>query len=88
MKRHVQDAAYFAWESAGRQQGKALDYWLKAEKEFLSTIRTTAMAMFPAGNDKTPVPEIMLPGEPTAMFPAGNDKTPVPETKKLKRTRK
>jgi len=26
-------AAYFLWDSNGRQEGKRLDYWLAAEKE-------------------------------------------------------
>ncbi len=34
----VREMAYMMWESAGRQYGMAMDYWLKAEQEVMRTM--------------------------------------------------
>ncbi|NJO56432.1 MAG: DUF2934 domain-containing protein [Rhodospirillales bacterium] len=44
----IQEIAYMMWESAGRQQGMALEYWLAAEKEVLATFQAAAERMMPA----------------------------------------
>lgn len=36
----IREVAYIMWESAGRQQGMALDYWLAAEREVMTTFQT------------------------------------------------
>lgn len=41
----VREIAYMMWESAGRQHGMAMEYWLAAEKEVLNTMQAAAGAM-------------------------------------------
>ena len=45
IQERVQEIAYLMWESAGRQQGMAMEYWLAAEKEVLATMQSAATAM-------------------------------------------
>ncbi|MCP5365815.1 MAG: DUF2934 domain-containing protein [Hyphomicrobiales bacterium] len=42
IQKRINEVAYMMWESAGRHQGMAMDYWLKAEREVLSTMQTAA----------------------------------------------
>lgn len=44
----VSEVAYLMWESAGRQHGMALEYWLAAEREVISTMQSAAERMMPA----------------------------------------
>ncbi len=46
---HIRRNAYMLWESAGRQYGNALDYWLQAERQVLSAV---AEATAPAAEAK------------------------------------
>jgi hypothetical protein len=39
---HIREMAYTMWESAGRQQGMAMNYWLEAEREVLNTMQAAA----------------------------------------------
>jgi hypothetical protein len=39
---HIRRNAYLLWESAGRQYGNALDYWLQAERQVLAAVMETA----------------------------------------------
>jgi hypothetical protein len=39
MQSRINELAYLMWESAGRQPGMAMDYWLKAEQEILTTLQ-------------------------------------------------
>ncbi len=39
MQSRINELAYLMWEFAGRQQGMAMDYWLKAEQEILTTLQ-------------------------------------------------
>ncbi len=41
----VREIAYLMWESAGRQHGMAMEYWLAAEKDVLNTMQAAAGAM-------------------------------------------
>lgn len=34
----IRELAYLLWESSGRQYGRALEYWLAAEREVLRTV--------------------------------------------------
>lgn len=36
IQERIRDLAYFMWEAGGRQHGRALEYWLEAERVFLS----------------------------------------------------
>ncbi|WP_223291902.1 DUF2934 domain-containing protein [Defluviicoccus vanus] len=49
----IRDLAYIMWESAGRQQGMALEYWLAAEKEVLDTFQAAAGKVVPAASTST-----------------------------------
>jgi len=42
IQKRINEVAYLMWESAGRHQGMAMDYWLTAEREVLSTMQTAA----------------------------------------------
>ena len=48
MQTRISELAYMMWESAGRQQGMAMEYWLKAEKEVMSTLQAAAHNMMPS----------------------------------------
>jgi hypothetical protein len=43
----IRELAHLMWEWAGRQQDKALDYWVAAEKEVLESLRATAERLTP-----------------------------------------
>jgi hypothetical protein len=43
----IREIAYLMWESAGRQHGMAMEYWLSAEQEVLSTLQAAAQRMIP-----------------------------------------
>lgn len=51
----VREVAYLMWESAGRQHGMALEYWLAAEREVISTMQSAAERMMPA--QQAPAPD-------------------------------
>lgn len=40
VQQRIRDLAYLMWESAGRQHGLAMQYWLAAEKEVLGIMQT------------------------------------------------
>ncbi|TVR99745.1 MAG: DUF2934 domain-containing protein, partial [Rhodospirillales bacterium] len=41
----IRELAYLMWESAGRQQGMAVEYWLAAEREVVATLQNATDAM-------------------------------------------
>ena len=41
----IQELAYLMWESAGRQQGMAVQYWLEAEKQALAAMHAATSHM-------------------------------------------
>lgn len=47
IQNRIGEMAYLMWESAGRQQGMAMEYWLAAEKEVLTTAQKAAERMVP-----------------------------------------
>lgn len=47
IQNRISEMAYLMWETAGRQQGMAMEYWLAAEKEVLSTAQKAAERMIP-----------------------------------------
>jgi hypothetical protein len=49
----IREIAYLMWESAGRQHGMAMEYWLSAEQEVLSTLQAAAHRMTPAAGART-----------------------------------
>jgi len=68
----ISELAYLMWESAGRQQGMAMNYWLAAEKDILNTVRTAAETVIPA-EQKAPKAAKASPAKakPAAAKPAG-----------------
>lgn len=44
----IRQVAYIMWESAGRQHGMAMDYWLAAEREVLTTMQSAAERLMPS----------------------------------------
>ncbi len=78
----VREVAYLMWESAGRQHGMAMEYWLSAEREVITTMQSAAERMMPgqaegAGEamaDAAPVGQIsgapVEGGEATKAIPA------------------
>lgn len=47
----IRDLAYLMWESAGRQQGMAMDFWLQAEQEIVNTVQKAARTATGATGD-------------------------------------
>jgi len=43
----VREVAYLMWESAGRHHGMAMEYWLQAEREVITTMQGAAERMMP-----------------------------------------
>ena len=43
----IRELAYLMWEAAGRQQGMAMEYWLRAESEVLFTLQAAASRLMP-----------------------------------------
>jgi len=73
MQARIQELAYSMWETAGRQHGAAMEYWLKAEADVLSAMQTATSRMMSAGRadddagtttePEQPVPGITAPAE-------------------------
>ena len=55
----IRELAHSMWESAGRLQGLATEYWVAAEKEVLATMRAAAVP-------QSATPPACLPPAPTA----------------------
>lgn len=58
----IRDTAYFMWESTGRQYGRALEFWLAAERQMLAVL-TAAYAPRPT-DGTTPAPKADAASEP------------------------
>jgi hypothetical protein len=50
MQTRTCELACLMWETAGRQQGMVLEYWIKVENEVFSTLQATAARMMPSTN--------------------------------------
>jgi hypothetical protein len=48
----IRDLAYLMWESAGKQQNMALQYWLNAEQEILTSMQAATEIMLSAGGQR------------------------------------
>ncbi len=51
MQDRIREVAYMMWESAGRQYGMAMEYWLAAEREVLKATQSAAERMMPTAQD-------------------------------------
>lgn len=59
----IRDLAYLMWESAGRQQNVALQYWLNAEREISSSIQAATDVMISAPTQRQEA--VQKPAEPS-----------------------
>jgi hypothetical protein len=57
IRKRVSELAYLMWETAGRQQGMALEYWVAAEREVMATAQAATERMMPAQGAATPAAE-------------------------------
>ncbi len=73
----IREIAYLMWESAGRQHGMAMEYWLSAEQEVLSTLQAAAHRMLPETEPKA-IPAEKSEAAPSAL-PAPEAKAPAGE---------
>ena len=80
MQSRISELAYMMWESAGRQQGMAMEYWLKAEKEVLSALQAAATHMMPSQPKAEPKPAAAVKPSATAK-PAVEAPKPAAEAK-------
>jgi cell division septation protein DedD len=60
----IRDLAYLMWESAGKQQNMALQYWLNAELEVLSSMQAATEVMLPARGQRRKAAQ--SPAQPAA----------------------
>ncbi len=78
----IREAAYLMWESAGRQHGMAVDYWLAAEHHVLSTVEAAASLMRPkarqTSEDKHEA-SASTPAKPPQAAPAEPPSKPEPK---------
>lgn len=69
IQERVRQVAYLMWESAGRQHGMALEYWLAAESDVLKTMQAAAESLMPREAKENPKPVTAVapaPAEPPA----------------------
>lgn len=57
---HIRRNAYLLWDSAGRQYGNALDYWLQAERQVLQAMTEAAASASAAAS----APQPSAPAQP------------------------
>jgi hypothetical protein len=65
----IREIAYLMWESAGRQHGMAMQYWLAAEQEVLTTLQVAAERMMPDFHSAPPSADAPVTGK-AAVKPA------------------
>ena len=57
VQQRIRDLAYLMWESAGRQHGLAMQYWLAAEKEVLGIMQAATKTVAAKRPASAPVAE-------------------------------
>lgn len=60
----IRNLAYLMWDSAGRQQNMALQYWLDAEREIFSSMQAATDAIMPGGQQRQKAKQ--TPDQPSA----------------------
>jgi hypothetical protein len=66
----IRDLACLMWESAGKQQNMALQYWLRAEQEILSSMQAATEILLPAkGQREEATHNPALPATPSSVDP-------------------
>lgn len=68
----IRQVAYLMWESAGRQHGMAMEYWLAAESDVLKTMQAAAERLLPSEAKAKPEaePPVAQPPAPPIVQPA------------------
>lgn len=86
----IRDLAYLMWESAGKQQNMALQYWLNAEREILTSMQAATEVMLPArGQRRKAAQNPAQPATPTPINPPVDPiETPQAETAAAQTTAK
>ncbi len=64
VQERIREMAYMMWETAGRQQGMASEYWLAAEREVLKTMQRATEAMMPSSSKTAAKAAEKKPEEP------------------------
>jgi Protein of unknown function (DUF2934) len=69
IQKRVREVAYLMWEAAGRQQGMAMEYWLSAERDVMSTMQRAADRLMPkdvkgGAAAKSPKPDVKAETKP------------------------
>jgi hypothetical protein len=76
----IRELAYRIWERDGRPQGRALEYWLKAEQAFTPASETTIPgfieAPVPLPGDQEESASMALRLKPTTRRPSTSRKAP------------
>jgi hypothetical protein len=57
VQQRIRDLAYLMWESAGRQHGLAIQYWLAAEKEVVGVMQAATKTVAVKQPASAPVAE-------------------------------
>lgn len=72
IQERVRQVAYLMWESAGRQHGMAMEYWLAAESDVLKTMQAAAESLVPREAKEKPKPatSVAQPPAPPVVEPA------------------
>lgn len=73
IQERIRQVAYLMWESAGRQHGMAMEYWLAAETDVLKTMQAAAESLLPSEAKAEPKPATPVAqprAEPIAAAPA------------------
>ena len=82
LQQRIRDLAYLMWESAGRQQDMALQYWLNAEREVFSSIQAATEVMMPTRTQPQEAVEPLPGGKPAVIIASPVDQAndpPAPE---------
>lgn len=87
IQERIRQVAYMMWESAGRQHGMAMEYWLAAETDVLRTMQAAAERLMPSEAKEKPKPAAPVAqplAEPVAAAPAlaAKPETPKPQVAK------
>lgn len=69
----VRQLAYLMWESAGRQHGMAMKYWLEAEREVLTAMHAATETMIAAAQPPTRGKRQAEAKETPQQLPEGGD---------------
>jgi hypothetical protein len=80
----IRDLAYSMWESAGRLQGLATEFWLAAEKQVLASMGAAAGTLMPGGEaEKAEGPKVKATPATAPKTPPDAQTTAKPATAEI-----